>query len=175
VPLSRNLGTLTSWNPLGPSGPVMGLLYLLLYSFKVFNIFLTPGIIHVAEIRPLNSATEKDIVNLKVHEVQCRHCKVLSQTIFPGVLNILMFLCTKTCTPSDSTEPRNKRWLELQNSVTDGFCGRPRVSLYSGMAVRMLTLCALSDLVSNGSANHTCASRRNCHYKFRGFFLLFYI
>jgi len=29
VPLSRNLGTLTSWNPLGHSGPVMGLLYLI--------------------------------------------------------------------------------------------------------------------------------------------------
>ena len=29
VPLSRNLGTLTSWNPLGHSRPVMGLLYLL--------------------------------------------------------------------------------------------------------------------------------------------------
>jgi len=28
VPLSRNLGTLTSWNTLGPSEPVMGLLYL---------------------------------------------------------------------------------------------------------------------------------------------------
>ena len=28
VPLSRNLGTLISWNPLGPSGPVTGLLYL---------------------------------------------------------------------------------------------------------------------------------------------------
>jgi len=28
VPLSRNLGTLTSWNPLGPFKPVMGLLYL---------------------------------------------------------------------------------------------------------------------------------------------------
>ena len=27
VPLSRNLGTLTSWNPLGLSRPVMGLLY----------------------------------------------------------------------------------------------------------------------------------------------------
>jgi len=26
--LSQNLGTLTSWNPLGPSGPVIGLLYL---------------------------------------------------------------------------------------------------------------------------------------------------
>ena len=31
VPLSRNLGTLTSWNPLGLSRPVMGLLYLYLY------------------------------------------------------------------------------------------------------------------------------------------------
>jgi len=33
VPLSLNLGTLTSWNRLGPSGPVTGLLYLyLLYA-----------------------------------------------------------------------------------------------------------------------------------------------
>jgi len=30
APLSRNLGTLTSWNLLGPSRPVMGLLYLYL-------------------------------------------------------------------------------------------------------------------------------------------------
>ena len=30
MPLSRNLGTLTSWNPLGTSGPVTGLLYLFL-------------------------------------------------------------------------------------------------------------------------------------------------
>ena len=30
VPLSRNLGTLTSWNPLGLSRPVMGLIYLFL-------------------------------------------------------------------------------------------------------------------------------------------------
>ena len=30
VPLSRNLGTLTSWNPAGHSRPVTGLLYLLL-------------------------------------------------------------------------------------------------------------------------------------------------
>ena len=29
VPLSRNLGTLTSWNPLGHSGSVTGLIYLL--------------------------------------------------------------------------------------------------------------------------------------------------
>jgi len=31
LPLSQNLGTLTSLNPLGPSGPVTGLLYLYLY------------------------------------------------------------------------------------------------------------------------------------------------
>jgi len=31
VPLSRNQGTLTSWNPLGLSRPVMGLLYLLIF------------------------------------------------------------------------------------------------------------------------------------------------
>jgi len=33
VPLSRNLGTLTSWNPLGLFRPVMGLLYL----FSVYH------------------------------------------------------------------------------------------------------------------------------------------
>jgi len=31
--LSRNLGTLTYWNPLGHSGPVMGLIYLYLYLY----------------------------------------------------------------------------------------------------------------------------------------------
>ena len=33
MPLSWNLGTLTSWNPLDPSGPVTGLLYLYLYIY----------------------------------------------------------------------------------------------------------------------------------------------
>jgi len=43
VPLLRNLGTLTSWNTLGPSGPVTGLLYLYLYpSFK--TRFVSPVI-----------------------------------------------------------------------------------------------------------------------------------
>jgi len=39
MPLLRNLGALTSWNPLGLSRPVMGLLYLLQvylsHNFKV--------------------------------------------------------------------------------------------------------------------------------------------
>ena len=42
VPLSRNLGTLTSWNPLGHSRPVMGLLYLyrqFLSSFGLYSFY----------------------------------------------------------------------------------------------------------------------------------------
>ena len=35
VPLSRNLGNLTSWNPLALSTPVMGLLYLYLLKLNV--------------------------------------------------------------------------------------------------------------------------------------------
>jgi len=40
VPLSRNLGTLTSWNPLGLSRPVTGLLYLYLYLFLYSHLTL---------------------------------------------------------------------------------------------------------------------------------------
>jgi len=43
VPLSRNLGTLTSWNPLDPSGPVTGLLYLYLYwTLRYLDFSLRP-------------------------------------------------------------------------------------------------------------------------------------
>jgi len=38
VPLSRNLGTLTSWNPLGHSRTVTPLLYLYLYIAELFHI-----------------------------------------------------------------------------------------------------------------------------------------
>jgi len=43
VPLSRNLGTLTSWNPLGHSRPVTGLIYLfyLSYFFHFYSSFTT--------------------------------------------------------------------------------------------------------------------------------------
>jgi len=57
VPLSRNLGTLTSWNPLGPSGPVTGLLYLYhnhvsYISFKIVPLckyILLPANVNVLE------------------------------------------------------------------------------------------------------------------------------
>jgi hypothetical protein len=37
VPFSRNLGTLTSWNPLGPSRPVTGLLYLFYSGYHIVD------------------------------------------------------------------------------------------------------------------------------------------
>ena len=52
MPLSRNLGTLTSWNPLGLSRPVMGLILFIYFitpkhKFKICsgeeNILLIPG------------------------------------------------------------------------------------------------------------------------------------
>jgi hypothetical protein len=39
--LSRNLGTLTSWNPLGHSRPVTGLLYLLQFQNIYCTVFQT--------------------------------------------------------------------------------------------------------------------------------------
>ena len=38
MPLSWNLGTLTSWNPLGLSRPVTGLLYLYLYHLLILGV-----------------------------------------------------------------------------------------------------------------------------------------
>ena len=38
VPLPQNLGTLTSWNPLGLSRPVTGLIYLLYYYYYYFHL-----------------------------------------------------------------------------------------------------------------------------------------
>jgi hypothetical protein len=45
VPLSRNLITLTSWNPLGHSRPVMGLLFIciILYYFLPSGDYLWPS------------------------------------------------------------------------------------------------------------------------------------
>jgi len=37
--VSRNLGTLTSWNPLGLSRPVMGLLLLHIYIYIFISVF----------------------------------------------------------------------------------------------------------------------------------------
>jgi len=54
VPLSRNLGALTSWNPLGLSRPVMGLIYLipgltLIYIYIYIYIY----IVHTVCLRVL--------------------------------------------------------------------------------------------------------------------------
>ena len=47
VPLSRNLRTFISWNPLGLSGPVMGLLYLLFF----YTVYILCAISHFEKYR----------------------------------------------------------------------------------------------------------------------------
>ena len=52
VALSRNLGPLTSWNPLGLSRPVMGLLYLNMAIVRTYE----PG----AKVESFNAAVKKN-------------------------------------------------------------------------------------------------------------------
>jgi len=53
VPLSRNLGTLTSWNPLGLSRPVMRLLYIYIYIYHLI------WLLHVSAGRHFQAAHNK--------------------------------------------------------------------------------------------------------------------
>jgi len=53
MPLSRNLGTLTSWNPLGNSRPVTGLLYHLLVTVHLFSC--SHNCFHISLLLPLTS------------------------------------------------------------------------------------------------------------------------
>ena len=61
MPLSRNLGTLTSWNPLGHSRPVTGLLYLYLLPF-----FTIKFIDMINPIHPTYSGKKKKSVHLNL-------------------------------------------------------------------------------------------------------------
>jgi hypothetical protein len=68
VPLSRNLGTLTSWNPLGLSKPVMGLLYLFFYMKTNINLFIISR-----------------SVSLRIKYVSDRRCREIKTNIFHSV------------------------------------------------------------------------------------------
>ena len=59
VPLSRNLGTLTSWNPLGHSRPVTGLIYLYLYVLKN-AVFITKLVTFFFDVN-LSKVSEHDM------------------------------------------------------------------------------------------------------------------
>jgi len=63
VPLSRNLGTLTSWNHLGLSRPVTGLIYLL--PVNSLRVTETPGTFNFASNIRLHIITR--------HAFYCRH------------------------------------------------------------------------------------------------------
>jgi hypothetical protein len=64
VPLSRNLGTLTSWNPLGHSRPVTELLYPSNYFFYDAAAQRGPGLPHSCDTKALVIFSEKAAVRL---------------------------------------------------------------------------------------------------------------
>jgi hypothetical protein len=83
VPLSQNLGALTSWNPLGLSRPVMGLLYLFTISFKPFNYRYIPLLLIAFKIFP------SQVITCEQEPAQ----SVLTHTIFPTWLTLLLPRC----------------------------------------------------------------------------------
>jgi len=58
APLSCNLGTLTSWNPLGQSRPVMGLLYLYLLEFWKIRATLLEAICILYDVKKFGKYSE---------------------------------------------------------------------------------------------------------------------
>jgi hypothetical protein len=74
VPLSLNLGTLYSWNPLGHSRTVTGLLYLLSYKL-VFLLQVSTTLVAINKEVPYKGWIYRDIT--KICELKHR-CKILS-------------------------------------------------------------------------------------------------
>ena len=75
VPLSRNLGPLTSWKPLRPSGSVTGLLYLLTHTqpiYKKTSQYKSHGILYNVKARP----SVRDIwsANWTVYRIFIKFC-----------------------------------------------------------------------------------------------------
>ena len=56
MPLSRNLGTLTFWNPLGPTGPITGLICLFNLEEKTASLFLGES-----QALPAHSSDRKNV------------------------------------------------------------------------------------------------------------------
>jgi len=59
VPLSCNLGTLTSWKPLGHSRSVTGLLYLIIIIIIIIIIMLVESDVKIAQAVILQYVTRK--------------------------------------------------------------------------------------------------------------------
>jgi len=76
VPLSRNLGTLTSWKPLGPSGPVMGQLYF--YHLKL----------RIQLMRTLCTLCERNTCTHFIKQLPTRISVLFRQDLFVSLLSI---------------------------------------------------------------------------------------
>ena len=78
MPLSRNLGTLTSWNPLGLSRPVTGLLYLYLVVHSTAPSILVT--LKNISVRDLISGPPVICQRRRKYENHISHISVASET-----------------------------------------------------------------------------------------------
>jgi hypothetical protein len=76
VPLSRNLGTLTSWNPLGHSRPVTGLLYLYIVPLFMKSVSHETISINAAKATKLKRLVRKGqtVINFVKFTLYCIEC-----------------------------------------------------------------------------------------------------
>jgi hypothetical protein len=65
MPLSCNLGTLTSWNPLGHSRPVTGLLYL--YMFRALRAYRQENLLYQCDIWYLSLCVDDPLVYTSIY------------------------------------------------------------------------------------------------------------
>jgi len=102
VSLSRNLGTLTSWNPLGPSGPVTGLLCIFTF---------------LHDDRHICFITSRSIL-LRMRNVSNKSCTENQTTCF--VFNNFFF--RKSCRLWDNVEEYCKVGQATDNNMAHAHC-----------------------------------------------------
>ena len=79
LPPSWNLGTLTSWNPLGHSRPVMGLLYLLHQLHRVCEIYT-----ETFSVNEIMNKWTNELLKEQVNESTCFENKIALNYAFFG-------------------------------------------------------------------------------------------
>ena len=149
VPLSRNLGTLTSWNPLGHSRTLTGLLYLCFY------------ILHLTNFSPYVHSQQNIHINTYVPRIY--RCS------YPG---ILVFMATKFCSVASNIldlQPIHVTLLvpRILMSVLDssGKVFQPSVYIYNQLMMSFLvqSLCTCNIyiiIISNLSNDRSKASSK---------------
>ena len=133
VPLSQNLGTLTSWNPLGSSGPVMGLIYL---SVTLLVLLAVVMVVLVVSVRQWLIVTSHHVqlsttcliwsqMNAKYRNWKSLLCFYWAMlTELPTRAHVCSAVCRNTCLSARSRARQSRlyyqpTWPHIQYGVAD--------------------------------------------------------